>query len=270
MFRRDQICNHVPAALAPLARALAQILAPVARRSPQRCCCGNSMAMSICQTASSGRAALAQGAQGPPGARRRRRAAGAPAGPALPARRGRLRRATDLWREISRGKMASPEPEESWSNHIHTHTRPHAHTLAHGRAASRLILAGAKKNYICTYISPSLRSMLFFFSFLQRMDWRFKKCCRVWARRRRRAEDEGAFAELCSSVRGSGWPCPPARWSARGRYCCRRRRRSMAAPVPRPRRVPSPTARPRPRRALEWGRARVPASRALSRVPESY
>ncbi|CAD7674867.1 unnamed protein product [Nyctereutes procyonoides] len=63
------------------------------------------------------------------------------------------------------------------------------------------------------------------------MDWSFKRRCRVWARRRRRAEGEGAFAELCSSVRG----------------CCRRRRRrrrSMAAPAPRPRRVPSPPARP--------------------------
>lgn len=127
LFRRDQICNHVPAAPAPLAPALAQIPAPVARPSPRRCCCGNSMAMSICHTASSGLAALARGAPGPPGARRRRRAAGAQNGPALPARRGRLRRATDLRREISRGKMASPEPEESWSNHIHTHT--HTHTV---------------------------------------------------------------------------------------------------------------------------------------------
>lgn len=66
-LRRDQICNHVPAAPAPLAPALAQIPAPVARPSPQRCCCGNSMAMSICQTASRGRAALALGGAGAPG-----------------------------------------------------------------------------------------------------------------------------------------------------------------------------------------------------------
>lgn len=50
MFRRDQICNHVPAAPAPSA----QIPAPLARPSPQRCCRGNSMAMSICQTARRG------------------------------------------------------------------------------------------------------------------------------------------------------------------------------------------------------------------------
>lgn len=64
-----------------------------------------------------------------------------------------------------------------------------------------------------------------------------------WARWRRRAEGWGAFAELCSSVPGARRPC--RRWSARGRYCCRRRRRlcSMAAPAPRPLRVPSPPAR---------------------------
>lgn len=65
-----------------------------------------------------------------------------------------------------------------------------------------------------------------------------------WARRRRRAEGWGAFAELCSSVPGARRPC--RRWSARGRYCRRRRRRrrrSMAAPAPRPLRVPSPPAR---------------------------
>lgn len=126
--------------------------------------------------------------------------------------------APPIYGEISRGKMASPEPEDSWSNHIHTHTHARTHTHSHtGARRARLILAGArkKKNYV---YPPSLRSMLYiFFSFLQRMDWSFKKCCRVRARRRRCAEGEGAFAELCSSVRGAGRPCPPARSSARGR-----------------------------------------------------
>lgn len=66
-----------------------------------------------------------------------------------------------------------------------------------------------------------------------------------WARRRRRAEGWGAFAELCSSVPGARRPCR-RRWSTRGRYCRRRRRRrrrSMTAPAPRPLRVPSPPAR---------------------------
>lgn len=67
VFRRHQICNHVPAAPAPLALALAQIPAPVARRSPQRCCCGNSMAMSICQTASRGAGRPRSGGCGAPG-----------------------------------------------------------------------------------------------------------------------------------------------------------------------------------------------------------
>ena len=82
--RSPRVLTHVPAAPAPLAPALAQIPAPVARPSPQRCCCGNSMAMSICQTASRGRAALARGAPEPPGARRRRRAAASGGRPGRP------------------------------------------------------------------------------------------------------------------------------------------------------------------------------------------
>ena len=238
--RSPRVLTHVPATPAPLAPALAQIPAPVARPSPRRCCCGNSMAMSICHTASRGLATLARGAPGPPGARRRRRAAGAPAGPALPARRGRLRRATDLRREISRGKMASPEPEESWSNHIHTHTRPHAHTRT-PRAAGLANFSRsppAPPNYI--YPSLSNQCYFFFLSFLQRMDWSLKKCCRVRARRRRRAEGEGAFAELCSSVRGAGRPsspaCPPAVASAAAAA-------AAAAPWPRPPRAPAASPR---------------------------
>lgn len=77
-----------------------------------------------------------------------------------------------------------------------------------------------------------------FFLFLQRLDWSFKKCCRLWARRRRRAEGEGAFAELCSSVRGAELPCrplagPPAVASAA----------SAAAPWPRPPRAPAASLR---------------------------
>lgn len=275
VFRRDQICNHVPAAPAPLAPTLAQIPAPVARLSPQRCCCGNSMAMSICQTASCGRAALARGAPGPPGARRRRRAAGAPAGPALPARRGRLRRATDLWREISRGKMASPEPEESWSNHIHTHTPARTHTRTHshtGARRARLILAGAKKKKkknVYMYIYPRLSDLCYFF-FLFFKGWigALKNVAGFGlagggARRAR--------ALLLSCAVRSAAPGGPARPLVRPR--------SLVLPPPPPpplhgraRPAPPPrplAARPRPRRALEWGRARVPASRALSRVPES-
>lgn len=82
--------------------------------------------------------------------------------------------------------------------------------------------------------------MLFFFPFLQRMDWSFKKCCRVWARRRRRAEGEGAFAELCSSVRGARRPCPlappPAVASAATAA-------AAAAPWPRPPRAPAASPR---------------------------
>lgn len=100
---------------------------------------------------------------------------------------------------------------------------------------------------MCTYILyrfPRLSVQRYFFPFLQRMDWKVYKMLPGWARRRRRAEGWGAFAELCSSVPGARRPC--RRWSARGRYCrrrCRRRRRSMAAPAPRPLRVPSPPAR---------------------------
>lgn len=152
--------------------------------------------------------------------------------------------------------MASPEPEDSWSNHIHTHTHARTHTHSHtGARRARLILAGArKKNYV---YPPSLRSMLYiFFSFLQRMDWSFKKCCRVRARRRRCAEGEGAFAELCSSVRGAGRPCPPARPPARPPAVASAAAAAAAAPWPRPPRAPPRplAARPRPRRALEWGR----------------
>lgn len=265
LFRRDQICNHVPAAPAPLAPALAQIPAPVARPSPRRCCCGNSMAMSICHTASSGLAALARGAPGPPGARRRRRAAGAQNGPALPARRGRLRRATDLRREISRGKMASPEPEESWSNHIHTHTHTHAHTRT-PRAASPANFSRRAPPQL--YISPSLQSMLFFFLFFKGWIGALKNVAGYGfaggsARRAR--------ALLLSCAVRSAAPGGPARRLVRPRSL-------LLPPSPPPplhdRARPAPPSRPlatrpRPRRALEWGRAQVPASRALSRVPES-
>lgn len=65
VLRRDQI--HVPAAPAPLARALAQIPPPVARPSPQRCCCGNSIATSICQTATRRAGRPHSGGAGAPG-----------------------------------------------------------------------------------------------------------------------------------------------------------------------------------------------------------
>lgn len=72
------------------------------------------------------------------------------------------------------------------------------------------------------------------------MDWSLKKCCRVRARRRRRAEGEGAFAELCSSVRGARRPsppaCPPAVASAAAAA-------AAAAPWPRPTRAPAASPR---------------------------
>lgn len=58
---------HVPAAPAPLAWALAQIPPPVARPSPQRCCCSNSIATSICQTATRGAGRPRSGGAGAPG-----------------------------------------------------------------------------------------------------------------------------------------------------------------------------------------------------------
>lgn len=82
--------------------------------------------------------------------------------------------------------------------------------------------------------------MLFFFPFLQRMDRSFKKCCRVWARRRRRAKGEGAFAELCSSIRGAGRPCPPARPPAVASAAAAA---AAAAPWPRPPRAPAAAPR---------------------------
>lgn len=65
--RSPRSLTHVPAAPAPLARALAQIPPPVARPSPQRCCCGNSIATSICQTATRGAGRPRSGGAGAPG-----------------------------------------------------------------------------------------------------------------------------------------------------------------------------------------------------------
>lgn len=91
------------------------------------------------------------------------------------------------------------------------------------------------------------------------------------ARGRRRAEGEGAFAELCSSVRGAGPPCPP--------LAVRLRSLVLSPPPPPPlhdRARPAPPPRPfaarppaSPARA-GVGSGRAPASRALSRVPESW
>lgn len=109
--------------------------------------------------------------------------------------------------------------------------------------------------YIYLSLSPRLSDQCYFFPpFLQRMDWRFKKkkCCRVWARRRRRAEDEGAFAELCSSVRGAGRPCPPARPLA-APPAVATAAAAAAAPWPRPPRAPAASPRRPP--------ARVPGER---------
>lgn len=73
------------------------------------------------------------------------------------------------------------------------------------------------------------------------MDWSLKKkCCRVRARRRQRAKGEGAFAELCSSVRGAGRPSPPARLPA---VASAATAAAAAAPWPRPPRAPAASPR---------------------------
>lgn len=132
--RSPRVLTHVPAAPAPLAPALAQIPAPVARPSPQRCCCGNSMAMSICQTASRGRAALARGARGPPGARRRRRAPRPaprfPPGAAASA-------APPIYGERYQGGKWRLRSPRSPGVITFTHTRPHAHTRTHLHTGAR-------------------------------------------------------------------------------------------------------------------------------------
>lgn len=204
------------------------------------------------------------GGAGAPG--RAEAAAGAPAGPALPARRGRLRRSPVHRERYQGGKWRLRSPR---SPGVITFTHSRTHTLAHtrhGRVASWRMFAEAKKKKkkFQRRIIPSLRSMLILFPFLPRPMGALKKCYRFQARRRRRAEGEGAFAELCSAVRGADRPCPPARRPVRPPV----RPRSLVLPPPPPpplhgraRPAPPPrplAARPRPRRALEWGRARVP------------
>lgn len=133
--RSPRVLTHVPAAPAPLAPALAQIRAPVARPCPQRCCCGNSMAMSICQTASLGRAALARWAPGPPGraeaaasgGRPGQLRASRPARPPPPRHRFMERYQGGKWR------LRSPRtPGVITFTHTHTPARTHTRTQARG------------------------------------------------------------------------------------------------------------------------------------------
>lgn len=171
--------------------------------------------------------------------------------------------------------MASPEPEESWSNHIHT--QPHAHTRTHSpRARGELanFSRSQKKKKITVMYNPVSPINANSFPFLQRRIGALKKNVTGFGLAGGGARRARALLLSCA-VRSAG-PIGPARPPARSlagppAVASAAAAAAAAAPWPRPPRAPAASPRRPPASPASAGVGSGPcaASRALSRVLES-